>query len=255
MSVVPWEGPALGELAVILAAMAVGGFVKGAAGAGLPQITIPVMAIFLGVEHAVVVMAIPGVVINAWLFWVHRAHLRATRDLPVLLVAGVLGTVLGTLGLTALHSQALTFVLAGVILLYVAVVLSKWEIALPAALSRYTSPPVGLAAGLLQGSTGMSGPVLSTYLHSYRLGKETLVISLVTLFQVFALTQVFTLLQLGLYSTSRVVESLLALVPLMMAVPAGTWVSRRMSRRGFDLLVAAVLTLSAATLLQGAVGG
>ena len=38
------------DLVVIVAAIAIGAFVKGATGGGLPQIAIPVMAAFLGVE-------------------------------------------------------------------------------------------------------------------------------------------------------------------------------------------------------------
>lgn len=248
-------GDAWLELVVIVAAMALGGFVKGATGVGLPQITVPVMAIFLGVEHAVVVMAIPGVVTNAWLFWRHRAYLRTTRDLPALLGAGIVGTALGTVGLHALDSRVLGLVLAGAIMLYVVVVLARSEVALPPSLTRYTSPPVGLLAGLMQGSTGMSGPVLSTYLHSYRLGKETFVISVVTLFQVYALTQAVTLANLGLYTTTRVVESLLALLPLAAAVPLGAWFSGRLSRRGFDRFVLVVLLLTAAKLVYDSLAG
>jgi hypothetical protein len=54
------EGGVLLELGIILVAIALGSFVKGVTGSGLPQIAIPVMAIFLGVERAVVLMAIPG---------------------------------------------------------------------------------------------------------------------------------------------------------------------------------------------------
>lgn len=250
-----WLADAGLELVVIGAAMALGGFVKGATGVGLPQITIPVMAIFIGVEHAVVVMAIPGVLANAWLFWRHRAYLRTTRDLPVLLVSGIVGTALGTFGLHALDSRVLGLVLAGVILLYVTIVLTRWEVALPPTLTRYTSPPVGVLAGLMQGSTGMSGPVLSTYLHSFRVGKETFVISVVTLFQVFALTQAVTLAQLGLYSTGRLLESLLALLPLTAAVPLGAWFSGRLSRRAFDRFVLVVLMLTAGKLVYDSLVG
>jgi uncharacterized membrane protein YfcA len=61
----------VGTLLVILFALSLGSFVKGVTGTGLPQIAIPVMASLLGVEHAVVVMAIPGVLSNATLFLVH----------------------------------------------------------------------------------------------------------------------------------------------------------------------------------------
>src|ERR687896_571392 len=101
--------------------MSVGAFIKGATGQGLPQIAIPVMASFLGVEHAVVVMAIPGIVSNSWLMWTYRDHLQRTRDLPAMLVTGILGAVAGTALLTTLDERVLSLALASVIVLYVVI--------------------------------------------------------------------------------------------------------------------------------------
>ncbi|MGH2697580.1 MAG: TSUP family transporter, partial [Actinomycetota bacterium] len=108
----------LDTLAIIIAGMALGAFVKGATGQGLPQVAIPVMATFLGVEAAVVIMAIPGIVTNSWLIWKHRRHYSRTRDLPVLLAAGVAGSVAGTILLDNLNESVLSLTLAGVIILY-----------------------------------------------------------------------------------------------------------------------------------------
>jgi hypothetical protein len=82
------DGVSAASLAVIVTAMAVGAVVKGVTGSGLPTIAIPVMAGFLGVERAVVVMAIPTVVTNSWLLWEHRHHASGARDLPLMLGCG-----------------------------------------------------------------------------------------------------------------------------------------------------------------------
>lgn len=243
------------ELSIILAAITIGSFVKGVTGTGLPQIAIPVMAVFVGVERAVVIMAIPGIVTNTWLMWAYRRHLRATRDLPALLATGTVGAVLGTIGLQRLDAAVLSFVLAGVILLYVTVSVSRVEVHLPPRLTRVTSPPVGFAAGVLQGSTGISGPLLITYLHGYRLEQHAYVVSLVTLFQVFAVAQMLMLFQLDLYTTSRLVESFVALVPMMLVLPLGARFSHRLSRRAFDLWILAILVGTAGKLFYDGVLG
>jgi uncharacterized membrane protein YfcA len=242
----------LGELSIILIAMVVGGFVKGATGLGLPPIAIPVMASFLGVEHAVVVMAIPGVITNAWMLWTYRSHLHRTRDLPAMLGTGVFGSVAGTTLLTTLDDRILSLVLASVIGLYVVVSLAHPSFSLRPTLTRYTSPPVGLAAGLLQGSTGVSGPLLSTYLHAFRLDKEAYVLSVTTVFLVFSVVQTVALAALGLYTESRVGESFLALVPIMIMLQIGTRLTHGLSRRAFDLVILAVLIASGARLVYGA---
>ena len=69
-------------------ALVVGGFVKGATGTGLPMVAVPVMAAFIGVPHAVAVMAIPILATNLWLVWSHRAAAAAARGLVVLMAAG-----------------------------------------------------------------------------------------------------------------------------------------------------------------------
>jgi hypothetical protein len=48
----------------ICAALALGGFVKGVAGAGMPIVAIPVLASFLDVQSAVAVMVLPVIVTN-----------------------------------------------------------------------------------------------------------------------------------------------------------------------------------------------
>ena len=230
-----------GSIAIIVVAMGVGAFIKGATGQGLPQIAIPVIATFLGVEAAVVIMAVPGIISNTWLIWTHRSFLSRTRDLPALLVMGTAGAVLGTILLESLDPDILSLSLAGMIGLYILVYFLHPSLRLTPATTRWTSPPVGAAAGVLQGATGISGPLISTYLHGFRLDKEVYVLSITTVFQVYALVQTITLAALGLYTTRLFVLSLLSLVPIMAFLPLGSRLTDRLSRRTFEWVILAVL--------------
>jgi uncharacterized membrane protein YfcA len=242
----------LDTVLIITAAMALGAFIKGATGAGLPQIAIPVMATFLGVEAAVVIMAIPGVLTNTWLLWNYRNRFRDTRDLPALLGTGIVGSIVGTMLLQTLDEDVLSFFVAGMIALYATLFFAHPNFRLSPNVTRYTSPPVGLASGLLQGATGISGPVVGTYLHSYRLPKEVFVLSISTVFQVFALVQTATLVGVGLYSAERVALSVLSLIPIMAMLRLGALFTNRLSRRTFDLVVLALLVASAMKLVYDA---
>jgi uncharacterized membrane protein YfcA len=234
---------------LIILAMSVGAFVKGATGLGLPQIAIPVMAPFLGVERAVVIMAIPGVVANTWMLWSYRAHFGATRDLPTLLVMGTVGSIFGTLLLDTLDEDVLALALACMILAYVLIFFIHPHLAIPPGVTRFTAPPVGLAAGVLQGATGISGPLVSTYLHGYRLPKEAFIVSITTIFQVYALVQVVTLAGVGLYTRRLLFLSVLSLVPIMASLPVGAKFTGRLSRRTFDLVVLTLLIAAAIKLV------
>ncbi|HET9946029.1 MAG TPA: sulfite exporter TauE/SafE family protein [Actinomycetes bacterium] len=243
------------DLLVIVAAIALGAFVKGATGGGLPQIAIPVMAAFVGVERSVVVMAIPGVVANGWLVWTHRGEARDTRDLPVMLVGGAVGAVIGTLALEGLDARVLSGVLAALIIGYVVLSFARPGFHLPPRVTRVASPPVGVAAGGLQGATGISGPLLSTYLHGFGLRPRAYVFALATLFFGFALVQTVSLVAVGLYTPSRLAQSLLALIPIAVALPLGSWAARRMSVTAFNRVVLVLLLASAVALAHEAVTG
>ena len=243
------------DLVVIVAAIALGAFVKGATGGGLPQIAIPVMATFVGVERAVVVMAIPGVVANGWLVWTHRGEAPETRHLPVMLCGGAAGAVVGTMALKGLDSRALSASLAALIVVYVIVSLTRPGFRFPPEVTRIASPPVGIVAGGLQGSTGVSGPLLTTYLHGFGLRPRAYVFALATLFFGFALVQTGALVWFGLYTDHRLLESLLALVPIAVALPLGSWAARRISVRTFNRVVLLLLLASAAALAHEAVAG
>lgn len=240
---------------IVAVAMFVGAFLKGVTGLGLPVIAIPVMASFVGVEEAVVIMTIPGVVTNTWLIWRHRESRSATRDLPALLATGVVGVAVGSWILRSLDNRILSLALAGAVVAYAGTLFVNPHFRLSPAVTRVASLPVGLAAGTLQGATGISGPLLATYLHAFRLPPRAYVLSITTLFQVFALTQVGSLAALGLYTARRLALSLLALVPTMAALALGARVANRVPPRVFDAVVLLVLLGSAAKLVADAVTG
>ena len=243
------------DLVVIVVAIAVGAFIKGATGGGLPQLAIPVMAVFLGVEHAVVVMALPGVVANALLVWSHRAEARSTRHLPAMTAAGAVGAVAGTMLLESLDGRVLSGVLAVVILGYIVLSVLRPGFTLPAAVTRIGSAPVGLAAGGLQGATGISGPLLTTWLHGFGLPPRAYVFALSLLFLVFSSVQAVTLAVVGLYPPARLLESLLALVPILVALPLGVRAARRLSARTFQRAVLVLLGASVVSLVHDTLAG
>lgn len=243
------------DLAVIVAALALGSFVKGVTGTGLPQVAIPVMAAFLGVERAVIIMSIPGVVSNILLVVTHRAARHQTRDLPVLLGTGIVGAVIGTVLLTTVDGRLLSLVLATMILAYIVLRVVSPGLELRGSVTAWTSPPVGFAAGALQGATGVSGPLLSTYLHAFALVPSAYVLSLSTLFLVFSVTQVGTLAGLGAYTPGLLAESLLALVPVAAVLPLGSYVGRRLSAAAFSAVVLVGLGVAATVLVWQAATG
>lgn len=243
------------ELAVIVAALAVGAFVKGVTGTGLPQVAIPVMAAVLGVERAVIIMSIPGILSNVWLVATHGHAASEARHLRSLLVTGVAGAAVGTVALTTVDTRVLTLVLAGLVLAYVVLRLAAPTLHLSRRSGALLSPPVGMAAGALQGATGVSGPLLSTYVHSLGLKPAAYVFSLATLFLVFSIVQVLTLAGLGAYTQTLLLEGLLAMLPVAAFLPLGVRIGRRVDPATFGRIVLAGLAVAASVLIWQALSG
>jgi uncharacterized membrane protein YfcA len=249
------EGVTAASLAVIVAAVAVGALVKGVTGSGLPTIAIPVMASFLGVERAVVVMALPTVVTNSWLLWTYRRDASGARDLPVMLGFGAVGVAAGVWALDQLDPRVIALAVATLIAVYAIVSLARPSFALPPSTTRYLSAPMGFGGGVLQGATGMAGPVVATYVHGFRLPPPAYVFSIAAQFQLFALVQVIVFLALGMYTWARLLESLLALLPALLVMPLGVRLARRLDPRRFDLAVLGVLVAMGAKLAYDALTG
>lgn len=233
--------------------MAVGAFVKGVTGSGLPLIGIPFMASFLGVEHAVVVMLLPSTLANAWMIWANRAEASRARHLLPLFTLGALGTALGTWALVSFDDRWLSLGLAAVIVVYAVVFLTNPNLEFTRSVTDRANAPVGLASGLLQGSTGVSGPLLATYLHGIRMPRETYLFAITSLYGTFGMIQIFALLGLGSFTLTRLGQSLATLVPLALALPLGLRVSQRVSHRTFELSVLALLLGVAVKLVWNAI--
>ena len=240
------------SIAIIIAALAIGSFAKGMTGLGLPLISIPVIAGFLGVERAVVIMVLPGMASNIWLMWSHRSFASATRDLPGLLVAAVMGAIVGTWLLSVLEERILVLFLAAWIGVYLFTLISKAQIALSAGLSRRLSPVIGLIAGTIQGATGISSPIVASYTHALRLEKRAYIFYVAAIFLVLGISQLVAMTGLGLLTPSRLIEGLIAVIPIVIIMPLSIRISHRLSERLFDRILIGFLIVMEAKLLYNA---
>lgn len=211
------------------------------------------MASFLGVEHAVVVMLIPTMVANIWMIWANREAAPETRPLWPLYVLGAAATAAGTWILVSFDDRWLSLVLAGMIVLYAVVFLAKPDMQFTRAFTNKANAPVGLAAGLLQGSTGVSGPIVATYLHGMRMPRTRYLFAITALYGLFGAIQIVALLGLGAFTGERFWQGVATLIPLALALPPGLRVSARISHTTFERTVLALLLVVAVRLVWNSV--
>lgn len=237
------------EIALVLGASLVGAFVKSVTGMGYPLLAVPLVALALGIEEAVVIVSGPNAVANFVLCWQARGGRAQARDLPVLVGTAFLGAFLGTFLLVTLPEDPLLILLAGTIVVFVVNFVRSPELRLQPATTRRWSPAVGSIAGVMQGALGVSGPVVGAWMHGYRLPSQAYVFSVTMIFGVAGSVQLVLLVLSGLYTPERLGVSALALIPVVLMVPVGTRSRVRLGGRGFDLAVLGVLLASGAALV------
>lgn len=236
-----------GELLIVLVAVIIGSIAKSVTGMGLPLIVIPIASLFVDVNDAVVVIALPNMLANAILAGRERHSFAETRDLPILATVGVVGAVAGTLLLVNVSETPLVIAVVVAIVGYIVLFFAHPEFRTTPGQSKRLAPVIGGIGGLFQGAVGISGPIVGSWIHSYRLSRSAHILSVTSLFFVTGLAQLVVLVSTGELA-GRVPATLLACVPVLASIPFGTRLRNSVSGRGFDLAIIAVLAISAAAL-------
>lgn len=241
-------------IAAIALGLFLGGLVKGATGAGMPVLAVPVIAAFYDVRTAVVVLVIPNLMINLAQVHKFRAHNAVPRFCLRFAVAGGVGAAIGTAILISLPGRVLNILLALIILGYVGLRLLKPAFKLPLPLAERWAWAGGLGGGVLQGTVSLSAPIAVTFANAIRLERPVFIFTLSVFFAALCVAQLPFQWLFGLMSTSSTLVGLLAMAPLFAGLPVGDYLGRRMSATVFDRTILALLLVLAARQIMAALG-
>jgi uncharacterized membrane protein YfcA len=233
------------EVVVALLAVVAGSMLKSISGFGLPLVTVPVISYFADIETAVAVTAVPNVILNGALAWRERAHIGETRDLVRFGGAGFVGAVVGTVALVSVPDSALVALLLVVVLAYATIFFTNPEFRIEPERARRLAPAVGAVAGTMQGAVGISGPIVGSWIHAYRLPRNAHILSVTALFAVAGAAQVPALAANGAMDGVWPL-SIVACGPALATIPVGARLRNAVSSSTFDRIV--VVTLTASTL-------
>ncbi|GEQ98536.1 hypothetical protein JCM17844_21730 [Iodidimonas gelatinilytica] len=218
-------------LLMVVLSLSLGSIAKGVTGIGLPLLAVPLLSAIVGVEHAVVVMVIPSVASNGWLIWVHRHHAPPVRALGPFLFFGMIGGVAGTWLLAVTNDLTLTRILATWLGLYLVLTFTQPDFRLRGA--EKLAPFFGFASGTMQGATGISAPIITPFLHGIGLNQRAFIFSMSLSFTAFSIMQTSAMVVQGLFTAGRLVEGLVALIPVMLSLHFGVKLSRLISANTF----------------------
>jgi len=221
-------------------------------GMGLPLVSVPVLASFVGVGEAVLIMIIPSVVLNAYPAFTHRSGAGQVPELKRILIGALPGALLGAAILQFASPRFLVTSLCIWIFSYLALRLAHPDFGLTMKFRQRWSPVVGASAGALQASTGISAPIIAPYIDALKLKPEAYVFAICTCFGTFATAHLTVVSISGILDREIVLQGLLAIVPAIIFVPVGVRARRLISPRMFDVLIRIMLAVIGCRLLYGA---
>jgi uncharacterized membrane protein YfcA len=228
------------QLLAVSAIVCVASMIKGAIGFGFPLVAVPLVSVLMGPRVAIPVVAIPTLLSNVLVIRRGGAG-DAGAAMWMALIGLAVGTVAGALLLGSLDVRLMSGLVGLVAILYVLATALRLTVRVPARSVRQVGPVFGVLAGLMGGATGISSPLMASYLLLLRLEKREFVFWITVMFFIVNIVQVATYFHLGLYAGPVLTTALLVCVPMVIGTLAGLALQDRLAPRLFERIVLAVV--------------
>lgn len=241
---VPFDTLLIASLILIFA-----GVVRGFVGFGLILTASPALFLLFPPKFVIAVLIVPSLLGDLTILWKEGVAWSFLRTQRYLFVATVLGTTVGVLGLSVVQNGVILALVSVYIFLYLAFetrsdVVEAW------AAKSGSGVVIGSIAGLLGGTTGMSGPPIVTYVHARNLQKRNLISALALFFMTIAIVRIPSMYFIGLFGVPELAFSLVFIVPIFLGVYAGSIARSHISQVKFEWLIRGVLLAIAIKLLS-----
>jgi len=224
------------------------GLVKGVIGMGLPTVAMGLLALALPPAEAAAILVVPSLVTNVWQLLSGPRFAALARRLWPMMAAVLVGTIAGA-GVLAGNVAGLAKIGLGIALVVYAVVgLAGIRVSVAARHEAWLGPLVGGITGLVTGATGVFVIPAVPYLQAIGLEKDDLIQALGLSFTVSTVALAIGLLRVDAWQMESVWISLLALVPALIGMQAGTWLRQRIAAATFRRVFFVGLLLLGATL-------
>ncbi len=214
-------------LGIIIFTFVVAGFVKGVTGLGLPTVALALLAAFLGLGPAIVLMLVPSLVTNVWQAISGGALVEILRRQWPVLITGSLATVGFSYFAASVDTSYLLMLLGVVMCLYSGISLFTPQIALPAKTQNWLAPVIGLITGGLTGLTGSFVVPAVPYFQALGLSPRLMVQTMGVWFTIATLSLGAGLAGTGFLSGDLAQLSVIAIAPAL----AGMWMGQRVRNR------------------------
>jgi uncharacterized membrane protein YfcA len=240
--------PLAGIVAVLVSAV-----VKGAIGFGFPTLGTPLLALFVDVKTAVVLLILPNIVMDAIQASRRGGLLATARRFTVLVLFGAVGTIVGTRLLAVLSVRTATLVLGITVVAFVALNVTRWSLRVSPAVARWLDAPVGFVAGVVGGVTNVPGTPLVIYYYALGLTKPDFVRAVAVTFVLYKVVQLGAVTWYGLLTWRLLGLSLLLTAVALVGFRLGLAIQDRLDQATFNRAILVFLALLGAWLCVRAV--
>ena len=192
-------GPSLQALSLhaslgIIAALVLGGMVKGVVSIGVPLVAMPILTQFLSVKQSVLLLSMPIILGNIPQALEGGELLQTVRRIAAPLVGTVLGNIVGVTVLISLSPHRAQAAAGALLIFATLILLASPKLTLAPRLVKPAGFVLGFGAALMESIASIPGPLLAMYLiSSGATGKVftkqiaiILVVSIVTLILAFS---------------------------------------------------------------------
>ena len=241
---------------VALVATAFGAaFVNGVIGFGFALLAVNAFASVIGAKDGIIVLSLLTPLVSGLHVWRYRVHAATAARLSTLVLAAVIGTVLGARILVFLPGPVISLALGLFTFVDAVVELRGRRPPLASGTERRLAPVAGFVGGLSNGALGASGPVLGTYLIAIGLRGGQFAFAISIVFFAMSIVRTGVLAGLGQYTGTLPLLGLILLGPAVAGQRVGFWLRGRLPATAVERAVLGLLVLASLNLLYRGVEG
>jgi uncharacterized protein len=217
------------------------GFVQSVTGFGFGLVAMALLPLFVDFKEAYLIIIIPNLIVCAVNFAANYRQFQ-WRQGRGLLIGSCIAVPLGFYTMLNMNSDWLKFGLGVLICVFSAseLFMSKER---PLRLAEWLGTPMGMASGALSGAFNMGGPPAVASVYSQSWTKEHIVALLQIVFGTSSIIRLCLMQGKGLVTTDLVRTSVLATVPLLLAIFGGNILLRKVKREHLRIMVFVFLLL------------
>ncbi len=234
-----------------MAAIVLGAVISGLTGFGFALVTVPLLIIVLPPKVVVPIVALLSisshfVILGGTLRWIQ------IRRIALLSLAGVIGVQLGTYLLLILDAKTLKTLIGAVTSVSALAIMLGFKRTIRN--ERLASLPVGLASGILSGSTGMGGPPVVLFFSNQGVDKHVFRANLNLFFIVLTGAALPAQLLAGLLTHQVVTYAAWFLPALFLGTLLGMRLAHHVDEAAFRTITLVIITATGLSAIASGLG-